>query len=338
MIDCLAVRWREWRLWVLVIVLAAALPVRAQMDLSQAAGVPLPAADLPAGTVSVRVVRGSFANNLAGEPVIFVVDGQPRPALATDASGRAQIQGVPQGARVGAVATVGDERLETQTTTVGATGIRFVLVAGGSAPAPPAAAVPGEVTFGPESRIVVDFSNELLNVYYVLQVVNAGPAPVDLGGPLVVDLPTEARSATMMERSTPQATASGARVTVRGPFPPGRTDVNVAFTLPFRGDTARIEQRWPVATEPISVIALQTGDLDLSSTQFASKQQAAQQGQPLVVGLTAPFGRSEVLTFEVTGLPHRPTWPRNVAFGLASVIAAAGLWVAFGPGSRRRPA
>lgn len=308
----------------------------AQMDLRQAAGVPLPASDLPAGTVSVRVVRGSFANNLAGETVVFVVNGEER-SVVTDTSGRAQIDSLPQGARLRARASVGSERLESQEITIGGTGIRFVLVASeapGTA-APPVAAVPGTVFFGPDSRIVFDYSNELLNVYYVVHVMNPGSAPVDLGGPLVIDLPPEARSATLMEGATPQATVADARVTVRGPFPPGRTDVNVAFTLPFGGDTARVEQRWPAQAQPFSVFALKTGEMDLVSPQLQDKQSGTQQGQALVMGRTPPLAAGTALTLEVTGLPHRPTWPRNIALGAAGLISAIGLWAAFGPTQRR---
>jgi hypothetical protein len=313
--------------------------VSAQMDIRQAAGVPLPAADLPVGTVSVRVVRESFANNLSGETVVFVVNGAERSEV-TDASGRAQIDGLPQGTRVRAVAMVGGERLESQEITIGGTGIRFVLVAsaspGAAAPAP--AAVPGSVFLGPESRIVIDYSNELLNVYYVVHVINPGTAPVDLGGPLVIDLPTEARSATLMDGATTQATVADARVTVRGPFAPGRTDVNVAFTLPFSGDTVRVEQRWPAQAQPFSVFALKTGEMDLVSAQLEGKQDGVQQGQALVMGRTPVLAAGEVFTFDVTGLPHRPTWPRNLALGAAGLISAIGLWAAFGPAPRRQAA
>lgn len=320
--------------------LLAAAPASAQMDLSQAAGVPLPAADLPAGTVSVRVVRESFANNLSGETVVFLVDGQEHARVVTDATGRAQVDGLPAGARVRATAVVGDETLETQDAVVGSSGVRFVLVAGLGAldAASTGPAVPGSVFLGPNSRIVLDYSNELLNVYYVVQVVNPGSAPVDIGGPLVIDLPTEARSATMMEGATPQATVSNARVTVRGPFAPGATPVNVAFTLPFGGDTALLEQQWPAPAQSFAVFALKTGEMDLVSAQLLNKQHTTQQGQPIVAGTTPALTAGEVFHLEVTGLPHRPTWPRNVVFGLAAIICAIGLWAAFGPGARFRTA
>src|SRR5690606_5558464 len=139
------------------------------MDLSVAAGVPLPAADLPAGTVSVRVVRESFANNLPDQTVIFIVDGVEHARDTTDPAGRAQAGGLTPGARVRAQAEVDGESLETQETVVGTSGVRFVLAAGlaGAPPAPMAPAVAGTVSLGGNSRIVLDYSNELLNVYYV---------------------------------------------------------------------------------------------------------------------------------------------------------------------------
>lgn len=336
------------RLALLVLVMAcmaaASQSIEAQMDLRQAAGVPLPASDLPAGTVSVRVVRGSFANNLAGETVVFLVDGQER-RQTTDASGRAQISDLPRGTRVRAVSTVGNERLESQEITIGDTGIRFVLVAamgdgGSAAPAAPALvpAVPGTVSIGSGSRVVVEYKNELLNVYYVVQVINAGQAPVDLGGPLVFELPAEARSVTPMEGSTPQGTVAGTRVTVVGPFAPGATSVNLAYTLPFDGATARLEQQWPAAAEPFPFFALKTGTMDVQSTQLTDKQTRTQEGVEVVMGLLPALAQGGSFGVEITGLPHRATWPRNVALAAASVIGAIGLWAAFGPGSRRRAA
>jgi hypothetical protein len=321
-------------------------PLFAQgMDLRQASGVPLPAADLPAGTVSVRVVRESFANNVANQAVVFVIDGAER-TVVTDAQGRAQVSDLKPGAKVRAYAIVAGERVESQEVAVGASGLRFVLVAGlgapgaatGAALTPPAVAVPGTVTIGPESRIVVDFADERLNIYYVVQVLNPASGPVDLGGPLVFELPETARGTTVMQGSTPNAKPNGARVVVTGPFPPGRTDVNIAYELPFSGSTANLEQTWPADAQAFSIFALKTGEMDLVSDQIARKQNAVEQGQPIVLGMTPVLKKGETFAVSVTGLPSHPVWPRNTALGAASVIILAGLWAAFGPASRRRAA
>ena len=74
-------------------------PAVAHAQIADAIGKPLPSKDLPAGTISVRVVAGSIANPVVGTDVTLVVNGTPRVARS-DAAGRAQFPGVPAGAKV----------------------------------------------------------------------------------------------------------------------------------------------------------------------------------------------------------------------------------------------
>jgi hypothetical protein len=335
------------------VVLGLAAPAAAQMDIRRASGVPLPAADLPVGTVSVRVVRDTVANNLRDVDVVFTVDGR-RTTVKTDAAGRAQMEGLPAGARVQATATVEGQRLETQPVVIESSGIRFMLVAGdGSTASPPAGApapggvsaspagppVPGRVSFGPESRVVADFADERLNVYYVLQIVTGSSNPVDIGGPLTIELPQGARGASIIaEGTTANATANGPRVIVAGPFGPGPSNVSLAFELPFSGDTAQLEQQWPVDVERLTVFGLRSGNLDIASPQFASKQATNEQGQPLVIGFVNAIPANQPLRVAISGLPHRPVWPRNTALALGGAITLAGIWAAVFPPPRRRVA
>jgi hypothetical protein len=329
--------------------LVAARPAAAQVampDPSQISGVPLPASDVPAGTITVRVIRGSFANNLTGVDVTFDVDGQSR-VVKTDANGRAKIDGLSPGTRVTARTVVDGQPLQSQPMTIGAGGFRVVLAAtdaasGAQAGAgqPPAAgpAVKGTVAFGPNSRIVAEFSSDQLNVYYVLQVVNTAGTPVDTGGPLIVDLPSEALGASLLEQSSPNARVSGTHVIVTGPFPPGQTNVNVGFGLPYSGPVAHLEQRWPIALPQVAVFALKTGALDIASTQITNKRTMTQQGEQVLVGTGPGVAAGQVLAIDVTGLPYHHQWPRYTALAAASVVMAIGLWAAFGPASRRQAA
>jgi hypothetical protein len=77
--------------------LLLAAPAHAQP--SAALGKPLPSADLPAGTITVRVIDGDPTRPLAGVKIMLVVDGAPRYATTTT-EGRAEFVGVPAGARV----------------------------------------------------------------------------------------------------------------------------------------------------------------------------------------------------------------------------------------------
>ena len=115
---------------------------------------------------------------------------------------------------------MGQETLESQEFTVPAAGgIRTMLVAADAASekaladaakAAEAAAQPGEVTIGSQSRIIVELGEEAADVYYLLDIRNAAAAPVQPKTPFVISLPAGATSSAVLEGSSPQATAEGA--------------------------------------------------------------------------------------------------------------------------------
>jgi hypothetical protein len=168
----------------------------------------------------------------------------------------------------------------------------------------------------------------------VLQILNTARTPVDPGGPVLFDLPRDARGVTLLQESSKQATVKGHRVIVTGPFAPGPTMVHVAYEQPYNRDSARIVQPWPANLQGLNVLVLQIGGLDVRSPQLASKREVSDQNQRLIVasGPAIPAGQSMVL--EITGLPHHAVWPRYVALSLATVIAGVGLWAAFVPAPR----
>ena len=320
--------------------------LRAQMTpelLKQASGRPLPSSDLPAGSLSVRIFRGTVTNNVAGQNVDVTVDGKLR-TLTTDTSGRIELSGLKNGTHVKAVAVVDGERLVTDDIVIGSTGIRVMLVATDPeaatraeesrrfAAAPP---VNGTIVFGPESRVVMELRDDRLNVYYLFDIQNAAKSPVDIGGPVILDLPAEARGAALMEGSTKQARVGGTRVTVLGPFAPGTTTLQLAFELPYGGDTARISQRLPVALPQVIAIVGQTGGLDLKSPQISNKREVTDQGDRIIAGTGPALQAGQTLQLEVTGLPHHPAWPRYVALGIAGSIMTLGIWAAIVAPRRR---
>lgn len=142
-----------------VLALAFAGTARAQMpDLRQMLGKPLPVAELPAGTVVVRVSERLPMNGVPGVEVkAIVVDAggkrQMRTAKTGD-DGRATFEGLPQGSRFSAEATAKGETLKTTEFPVPAQGgARVLLVAGVEAAAAEAAgeeaAEPAEPDQGP---------------------------------------------------------------------------------------------------------------------------------------------------------------------------------------------
>ncbi|HTJ41419.1 MAG TPA: carboxypeptidase-like regulatory domain-containing protein [Kofleriaceae bacterium] len=83
----------------LVLALLAFAPSPAFAQPADALGHPLPAGDLTAGNVQVKVIAGSIAKPVADTEVHFAIDGVDRPAR-TNAEGHATIPGVAPNAKV----------------------------------------------------------------------------------------------------------------------------------------------------------------------------------------------------------------------------------------------
>jgi hypothetical protein len=194
-----------------------------------------------------------------------------------------------------------------------------------AAKAPP---VRGAVTLGGNTRIVFEFPDDTLRVYYMLQIVNTARARVDIGGPLIIDLPEEAAGAAPLDDSSPTVTVNGTRVTVQGPFASGMTPVQVVFQLPFNRPNLAMEQKWPAPLEQITVASQKVGALAISSPQFTTVGDVrADDGQTYMLASGGALPAGGVLTIQLSNLPVHSSTPRNVALGLAILIGLVGVWL-----------
>jgi hypothetical protein len=291
-------------------------------------GIPLPTDNAPAGTVTVRLVRGQLSNPITTHPVDFILGGGRKQTVQTDDTGRATLAGTAPGTLVRAVAVVDGERLESQDFEVRSdTGIVLLLAAAdkGAAGRAEASAVPGSVVLSGQSRMVLEFQDDALQVFYLFDIVNRASSPVKTPAPLVFEMPDGAQNTTVLEGSSPQAVAQGPRVTVNGPFAPGVTSVQMACTMP-PGDEARIRLRLPAALDGVSVLAEKVGPMVLQSAQVQEIQEVTDTGKRLLVARGPALKAGDTLAVDLSGLPHHATWPRNLALALALLILAAGAW------------
>lgn len=315
-------------------------------DPTAIAGVPLPAPELPNATVSVRVVRERMGNNIARQEVTLNVGDSTRKAT-TDEQGRAQFTGIAPGTIVQATTTVDGEALTSQPFSVPATGgVRVALIAGiATAAAREKAAAeaaareparPGIVEIGPESRIVIEFQDDVLTVFYLLEVVNNARTPIDTGGPLLIELPTGAAGASVMQGSSPNVSVRGDMLTITGPFPPGTTAAQVGFTLPQAGESIAIRQKWPAAMAQLFVGVEKIGGVQVSSPHLTdTREMTTEQGAVFIMGTGGRINAGEELVISLSGLPAHSQTPRNVGLGLVVLIFAVGAWLAFTPAGTR---
>ena len=326
----------------LVFLIACAAPVAAQINMPDPSvinGKAIPAAELTTGTITVRVVREALGNNVVGQQVTLTINGETRKAT-TDEQGRAEFKGLPAGANARAEADVKGEKLQSDPIVIPSSGgLRVILVAGladvaarkkkeeaEAAAAPP---VKGQVVLGGNSRIIFEFPDDLMRVYYMLEIVNNARARVDIGGPLIIDLPQGAAGASPLEGSSPQATVAGSRLTVTGPFASGVTAVQVGFQLPFNTSSTTIEQTWPVPIEQVTVASTKAGAVSFSSPQFSSVGEVkGDDGTPFILASGPGIKAGGTLRMQVSGLPVHSAVPRYAALALAAGIALFGVWLA----------
>jgi hypothetical protein len=318
----------------------AVLPASAQIampDASQLSGVPLPAPELPNGTITVRVVRERMGNNISGQTVTLKGGSISKTAI-TDAQGRVQFDALPPGASVTAEANVQGELLTSQPIAVpDRGGVRVALVAGvaGAAAAEKAAAETaakepprrGVVEFGGESRIIFEYQNDVLNGFYLFEVVNNARTPIDTGGPLLLDLPPGSSGASTLEGSSPQVSVRGERVTITGPFAPGKTPVQLGFSLPNAGAGLTIRQTLPAALDQVFVAAEKIGPMQLSSPQLRETREVTSEGQVFLMGTGNRINAGDTLVLQLSGLPARSPVARYAVLGLALAILVIGLGI-----------
>jgi hypothetical protein len=294
--------------WILLVLLVAVSASAQQMpDPSLIHGKALPAPELSDGTITVRVVRES---------------------------------NLPVGQEGRAAATVDGEALQSDPFTIpDRGGLRVILVAGiakaaerkaaEAAQATAAPPVKGTVVFGGNSRVLVQFADDVLQVYYVLEIVNSARNRVDIGGPLVIDLPPGTAGLTVLEGSSPSATVAGGRITVAGPFAPGTTSVQVAYRVAYNSGTVTLTQPFPAAFERITVGVQKIGAVSAASPQFTDvRDVTTQDGKVYALGNGGALAAGMPLTVTISNLPHHSPVPRYLALGLAGAVLIFGIWLA----------
>jgi hypothetical protein len=304
-------------------------------DPKQMSGIPRPVDDLPKGAISVRLIRGQLSNNVTGHPVELHV-GSKVLTVKTDESGRAQFNDVTPGATIKATADVDGEHLESQEFPGPSSGgIRLMLVATDTskraAPAPTAPAATGAVVIGDQSRIVMQPGEEIVEVYYLLDISNNASTPVTPPTPFVIDLPRDAAGAAIMDGSSPQASVAGTRVTVQGPFAPGHTFAQVAFGMRSEGGALDIAQTWPASLEHVAVVVKKVGNTTLSSPQIREQRELPANGEVFIAATGGTVAAGQPLVLSLSDIPHHSSAGRRIALTLAVGIVLLGAWAATRP-------
>jgi len=329
------------RLWLLVVgLLSAAAGAQAQdmPNPEMVHGKALAERNLPDGTVTVRIARESIGNWLPGQTVRVQVNGRDVTAR-TDDQGRAQFSSLPRDAELRAAATVDGEALVSDPFRVPSSGgLRVILIAGiaqaaerrqaqaaAELAAPP---VKGVISLGGDTRIIAEFENDALFVFYQLDIINTARAPVDIGGPFELTLPQRAAGASLMEGSPKTASIDGRYLEVQGPFPPGKTTVNVQFQLRYPGPHLTVEQQFPIAVQQLPFFIERIGNLTVTSPQMRPDGERSGNNGSVFAALTSSsLPANSTVSIELSNLPAQSRVAGWVAVGLALGVIGLGIWL-----------
>ena len=307
-------------------------------DPKQMSGIPRPVTDLPSGSLSVRLIRGDLSNNIAGHPVELHI-GDKVQTVKTDQAGRAQFDALPPGATLKAVALVDGEQLESEEFPAPSSGgVRLMLVATDKekerqkAEEANAPAIAGQVVIGGESRIVIEPGEESVSLYYLLEIVNTARAPVNPPTPFLFDMPKTMVGAAVLQGSSPLASHTGLHVRIAGPFPPGKTAVEVGGSIPVSSGSIEVSQTFPATFAQVVVVAKKVGNLKVSSPQLNRQQETVVEGgATIIIGAGGALGPGQPLSLTLSGLAHQSATPRLVALWMSAAIVAIGVWAVARP-------
>ena len=307
----------------------------AQPNPLQMSGIPRPDPNLADEAITVRVIRGSFANNVTGH-IVELQAGDAVLTTETDGEGRATFTSPSPGAAVSVATTLDGVRLVSESFAApGQGGVAVLLVGAGvggdaapvAPPRPPG--TPGQVTFAQDSRILIELGEENIEVYYWLDVLNVEDSPVEPQTPFEFFLPAGAQGATILQGSSPRTLIDGPRVWVSGSFAPGVTPVLVAYILPYSGGRLSFSQSFPATFAQLLVFTQKWGAIDVASTLIERRGEMGAGetgGAPMLWGAGGVVPAGRVVTLEVNGLPHHSGWPRIVALSLAGLIFGVSGW------------
>jgi hypothetical protein len=178
---------------------------------------------------------------------------------------------------------------------------------------------------------VIELAEGSLEVYGLLPLGNVKATPVMPAQPVVFQAPAGAKNLTVLEGSTPQAKVAGDKVVVSGPFAPGETQLQIAYRIPYEGDTVSFSQIVPLPLRQTTVVARKVGDLRLEVAGLRSQREAHFEGRTYVIVTGDKIDANGQLDVRLRGLPHRPEWPRYAALFIALAITLTGVWIAIQP-------
>ena len=328
---------------------AASALAQPMFDPAQMSGIPRPDPQVPAGELTVRVIRGQMTHNVTGQRVEIVAADGASKQETTGADGRARFTALPIGSRWTARTELDGQILVSQPIDMPAqAGVRLMLVGkaepGAATAAAPAAQAPApapagdrsKLRLGETTRLIVEFEDDWLSFFWVYDLRNDGSEAYQPGPEgLLLPLPQGAKSASIqrMGAEPPPARVVEGRGTLwTGPLPPGATQLIVGFALPFDAE-ARLRTEVGLPLAEWQLITRDGNGLSFEGDGIGQPERRMREGQAFSVLLGRAVGPAGI-DLVIRGKHH----DRRARWAGLLVACALLLWAAGGAISGREGA
>jgi hypothetical protein len=190
------------------------------------------------------------------------------------------------------------------------------------------------VSIGERSHLILDITDDAVQVIEVLRLVNSGTAAVDVGpAGLHIPLPANAVSAQAAPESPPSFTVVGHEAIWKGQLPPGDTNLQIRFVLAYQGDRLEVRQAVIIPFTEVNFITERIDGLTVEGNGTET-QDREMSGRKLLVGHGPGVARGGEIALTMIGLPHSTAAWRLAAAALSlAILIGFGIYAAQGDAS-----
>lgn len=195
-----------------------------------------------------------------------------------------------------------------------------------SQPASPPAASSTDISqASAQVTIIHELGDQALRTQESWAIVNNGTSPID---PSVLTITYPTIRLLRLDEDVQGFEAAEDRQTIRAtrPLAPGTSAVSGAYILDTQRGTASYKRRFPVEVEVLRVILEEAPNLKLVSNIEATRRNRDLNGIKFAIWDFATIPANQEVSIEVSGIPYKPTWPKNLTLALAVLIVLWAGW------------
>jgi hypothetical protein len=182
------------------------------------------------------------------------------------------------------------------------------------------------------SHFIFQVSDDAVQVIEVLRLYNRGSEAVTVDGGLHFPLPDAALQATPGQQAPPSFSVAGHDAVLRGPIPPGDTELQIQFVLTFKTDRLEFVQKTPLPYAETAIVTEKIDGFSVEGDKLDNEERELQ-GRKLELYRGPGTSAGGEIKLDLVGLPHADaSWRYAAAVVTVLLLLGFGLYAAAGDG------